>query len=928
MNIKKNILLKISNSIVILLFLNIIIIDSTISYNKNIKPCSILFDTTINNIIWNSYRYDTNNSGLNNNTYQNNNGRIIWKINIDGNISEGSPLITGNYIIVSTDNSILICSKNGTIIRKIDRFRNINGPPVIYNDNIIFGANDKLISIKINGSIDWISEVDDQIRSPISVNNGKIYFGTESSLNCYNLNGSLSWIYYTGYTINTIPSFDMDRNIFFGCVNNNMYSLFFNGTIRWTFPVSRPISNSSPLIDNNGNLYFGSMDSFFYSLFNNGTERWKFKTNDEIFSSAALFKQKVFFGSDDGNLHALFINGSFNWNYKTDSIIRSSPIIDSNGTIYFASRNGDIYSMNNNGTIKWKIQTFEDIYYNSPSIDNSGVIFITTLNALYAIGNKHPSIINQVKIMSGNKFINTSWDLPIDDGGAEILNFNVYRNTSGNDPELYTSVPANKLFFNDTNVINVVEYSYWISAENREGESELAGPFNATPRGPPSTPRNVTVSSGPAYLNISWEGPLSNGGYSIEGYKIYRKDAGVFLLHGETTDLFYIDDVANPGVNYSYYITAFNEHGEGIATGIFFGMSIGVPPPPNPVLFKRFNEAIRINWSTGLTGLELFEISTIGIYRDGELIDEISSLQLDYNDTGLENGVDYSYQLSCKNIAGEGNLSSEFIISPAWIPTPPWNLTARKTSSDVTLSWDPPVDERGSSVIGYRTYRREPGEEWVLMTESVEMDWKDKEVEIGTTYEYAIDCYNEMGSSDLSEIASVTIQEQDPPDPPVLKKVEKTDKNSIRLQWEHGTDSEEITFHIYRSLDQDTGFFEVGTSDQSEYLDSDNIILNSTYYYYLTAKDEFGESGPSEIKSVYVEGLGDDDNHSEEDEPFPTWLVVVIVVVLISIIAGTAGIFLIIKKKKENESAIKKDTISNNDYSSEEIPLSDDYIAE
>lgn len=44
----------------------------------------------------------------------------------------------------------------------------------------------------------------------------------------------------------------------------------------------------------------------------------------------------IYMGSDDNRLYALNPDGTLKWFYQTDDLIRSSPAIGANGTIYIA----------------------------------------------------------------------------------------------------------------------------------------------------------------------------------------------------------------------------------------------------------------------------------------------------------------------------------------------------------------------------------------------------------------------------------------------------------------------------------------------------------------------------------------------------------------------------------------------------------------
>ena len=85
---------------------------------------------------------------------------------------------------------------------------------------------------------------------------------------------------------------------------------------------------------------------------------WKFKTDDEIKSSAAIAKGKVFIGSSDANVYAIDLeNGSRVWSYKTGGPIEATAcVVD--GTVYIGSADGFLYALDmNTGRFKWKCQT-------------------------------------------------------------------------------------------------------------------------------------------------------------------------------------------------------------------------------------------------------------------------------------------------------------------------------------------------------------------------------------------------------------------------------------------------------------------------------------------------------------------------------------------------------------------------------------------
>ena len=84
-------------------------------------------------------------------------------------------------------------------------------------------------------------------------------------------------------------------------------------------------------------------------------------------------------GSDNGNLYALSKDdGSQVWVYiRTDNAIRSSPLVASDGSIYFGTDDQNLIALNSNGSEKWAFQT-EGMISASPAMGFGGNIYIGT----------------------------------------------------------------------------------------------------------------------------------------------------------------------------------------------------------------------------------------------------------------------------------------------------------------------------------------------------------------------------------------------------------------------------------------------------------------------------------------------------------------------------------------------------------------------
>ncbi|MCD6238074.1 MAG: PQQ-binding-like beta-propeller repeat protein, partial [Thermotogae bacterium] len=106
----------------------------------------------------------------------------------------------------------------------------------------------------------------------------------------------------------------------------------------------------------------------------------------KIYSSPVIdSNETIYIGAGDNCLYAIDSNGTLKWKYKTKGDIRSSPAIGSDGTIYVGSDDNYLYAIDPNGTLKWKCETNGDVR-SSPTIGPDGTIYVgSDDNYLYAI---------------------------------------------------------------------------------------------------------------------------------------------------------------------------------------------------------------------------------------------------------------------------------------------------------------------------------------------------------------------------------------------------------------------------------------------------------------------------------------------------------------------------------------------------------------
>jgi outer membrane protein assembly factor BamB len=111
--------------------------------------------------------------------------------------------------------------------------------------------------------------------------------------------------------------------------------------------------------------------------------KWTFATEAEVRSSPVIeVDGTVYVSSWDGNTYAINPDGTLKWSYAMGGS-GSSPAIGADGTMYQGSYDGDIYAVNPDGSLKWSydIQHSEN---SSPTIGADGTVFVASGWNFYA----------------------------------------------------------------------------------------------------------------------------------------------------------------------------------------------------------------------------------------------------------------------------------------------------------------------------------------------------------------------------------------------------------------------------------------------------------------------------------------------------------------------------------------------------------------
>ncbi|MGC8981680.1 MAG: fibronectin type III domain-containing protein, partial [Minisyncoccia bacterium] len=380
---------------------------------------------------------------------------------------------------------------------------------------------------------------------------------------------------------------------------------------------------------------------------------------------------------------------------------------------------------------------------------------------------------------------------------------------------------------------------------------ELASRCTAGPT-VPDPPRNLTATPGDQKVTLNWQAPINDGGSAILYYKIYR--GGSFVA--STTNLTYTDTGLTNETKYCYYVTAVNSIGESSQSNTACATPRGnLPNPPTNLTATPGLNKISLSWTAPS---QPPTVSGYYIYRsnDNRNYSKITTTtNTTYDDLNLASGKTYYYYVTAYNSAGESGKSNVASATPYGVPTPPQSLSLSVGNKVMNLSWKAPVSDGGSPITEYRIYRSKQTTPWSLLatTNPSTLSYSDTNIVLGETYYYVVTAKNSYGESNYSNIVSGkagTI-------PSCPRNLElKSYSDHLKISWDKPSSDGYYSidkYIVYRKVGA-TGTYSKVKETTSYYYNDYDVSSGITYYYYVTAVNEIGEStGCSEVSGSIEE---------------------------------------------------------------------------
>ncbi len=298
--------------------------------------------------------------------------------------------------------------------------------------------------------------------------------------------------------------------------------------------------------------------------------------------------------------------------------------------------------------------------------------------------------------MVGDTWVHLRWSPP-GYPGPGILTFHLYRNGS-----LVWS--GTRTEHNDTDVLDLVEYSYSVSAENSLGHGPNGSTVHATPMPremTPTAPRDVVLVAGIGSVTVSWLEPFHSNASAVIEYELRYGNASGSLASSTTTSaLSIVIGGLEKGRSYYFTVEARNSAGTGPNSSLASSAPFGPPDAPVGLQVVAGEGRTAMNWTApGYAGPGTI---IYHVFRDGVLVYSGGSLVCE--DVGLVKGQAYSYTVSSNNSVGWGPNSTSASAVPFGVPSIPIDLNATSGENGIVLKWSAP-DYIGPGTLIYHLYR-------------------------------------------------------------------------------------------------------------------------------------------------------------------------------------------------------------------------------
>jgi uncharacterized protein (DUF1800 family)/fibronectin type 3 domain-containing protein len=302
------------------------------------------------------------------------------------------------------------------------------------------------------------------------------------------------------------------------------------------------------------------------------------------------------------------------------------------------------------------------------------------------------------------------------------------------------------------------------AASDTTGDTAIPAPADTTepePAAVPERPGGLRGAAGDGQVTLSWHASAGASTYTVYRSTSTATDTFAAIAAGVAA-LSYVDPGLTNGTRYYYRVRAVSSEGASDMS-----TTIGLTPvdpaptePPANLVATPGGSRIVLTWNAVARATSYRVYRTTTNVFDRQWIATVTTPA--YANTGLTNGIEYSYRVAARNAGGDGPLSAIVSAAPIAAPPAPEAVAATVSHRGISVKW-----AAAPRAATYNVYRATtsggqgsaPFASGISGTEFV-----DANVGNGPTYYYKVTAVNSAGESPRSMEASGV---GDPPAPVV-----------------------------------------------------------------------------------------------------------------------------------------------------------------
>ena len=352
-----------------------------------------------------------------------------------------------------------------------------------------------------------------------------------------------------------------------------------------------------------------------------------------------------------------------------------------------------------------------------------------------------PDAPTNVVVTEGVNQLSVSFTPPANNGGAIITNYE-YQVDSGSwiipDPPVSVSPVVIPL------LMNGVSYGIKLRAVNMAGSGSASSVVSGTPRTTPDAPTSLVATEGNGEASIAFTAPSFDGGSAITNYE-YKVGAGswVTLNPALTTSPIVVPGLTN-GTLYSISLRAVNVAGGGVGSVATTVTPKTTSSAPSNVVAIEDDGQVSLSFTAPATGGSSITNYEYKIGNGSWVTPSPAVTNSPLVVTGLTNGTFYSFKIRAINSVGASAESAAVTATPRTTPDAPTSLVATPGDEQVSIAFDVPAFNGGSSISNYE-YKIDSGAWMAVSPSSTATTIVVTGLTNGTSYSFKVRAVNVAG---------------------------------------------------------------------------------------------------------------------------------------------------------------------------------------